>query len=268
MWTAAQEPSTAVYGGIHQFKGVYYWRIRGESGATGPKRLTREEAAKDGAEVTRAISGASGLEEKQALARNALRMLTEKQSAADKEEVKHAEEHFTRQADRLMLSQAAEEHAVPLAVSLEINRVHMCALECATIPELHGLRWAHVSDILPRPYGKSACGPFPGLRNLGNTCFLNAVCQCLLHVPRLRRCLREPGAVRCHLPRVELSVSFERLVGDYIKSGVRDAQPGRCCQGFLPFLAKRKAFRSDARRGTARCSGGDDPHLKRMWAAG
>ena len=28
---------------------------------------------------------------------------------------------------------------------------------------------------------------FPGMRNLGNTCWLNALIQCVLHVPPLRR---------------------------------------------------------------------------------
>ena len=99
MRAATQTLFTAVYGGVKEFRGVYHWRIRGEGGATGPRRLTREEAAKDGAEVTRAISGASGLEEKQALVRSALKMVVDKQSAADRAKVNHAQNHFARQSD-------------------------------------------------------------------------------------------------------------------------------------------------------------------------
>ena len=128
---------------------------------------------------------------------------------------------------------------MPFAVSLEIHRVHALVQECALIPELHGLRWAPVSDLLPQPYGKSAHGPFPGLRNLGNTCFLNAVCQCFLHVAPLRQRLRAPDAVRPHLPREELALSFERFVGEYIKPAFATLSPIDIVKDF--FLSWRSA---------------------------
>ena len=76
-----------------------------------------------------------------------------------KREVKH-------QTEQRMLSQAAEEHAIPLVIGLEIHRVRMLVQTCASIPELHDLRWAPIGDLLPQPSGKSVVGPFPWFTKL------------------------------------------------------------------------------------------------------
>ena len=155
-------------------------------------RLTREQAIKDGAEVSKAVSTAESETERRRLAQAVMRSLCKAQAMADKDKVRAARKRFVQEAKRNELSQVSREHAVPLSVSLEQNRFHHLVRECAGIPELHDLRWDPVSDIVPQPYGRSANGPFPGLRNYGNTCFLNAVIQCLVHVSSLRQRLRAP----------------------------------------------------------------------------
>ena len=150
------------------------------------------------------------------LARDVLRSLSQGQSYDDRERVRAAKLRCTQEANWLALSQASQEHAVPLAASLEMNRIQHLVRECAEIPQLHGLRWSRVADIMPQPYRNNAQGQFPGLRNLGNTCFLNAVCQCFVHVSSLRQRLRAPGAILPLLPRQDLALSMERFMCDYV----------------------------------------------------
>ena len=113
---------------------------------------------------------------------------------------------------------------------------------CASIPELHDLRWAPIGDLLPKPSGKSAVGPFPGLRNLRNTCFLNAVCQCMIHVSSLRKRLRASEAVRALLPRQELALSFERFIEEYTRGDFATMCPAEVVKDFFLSWARAKPF--------------------------
>ena len=96
------------------------------------------------------------------VARDVLRSLSKEQSYEDRERVRIAKLRCTQEAKRLALSQASQEHAVPLAASLEMNRIQHLVRECAEIPQLHGLRWGRVADIMPQPYRNNAQGQFPG----------------------------------------------------------------------------------------------------------
>ena len=78
--------------------------------------------------------------------------------------VKAAERRSTQEAKQLALSQTSQEHVVPLAASLEMNRIQHLARECAEIPQLHTLKWNRVADIMPQSYRNNAQGQFPGLR--------------------------------------------------------------------------------------------------------
>ena len=194
------EPHTKVIGDIHERHGTYCYRIKGKYSAEGPRRLTWAEATKDRADIWQSASMSNTEEEKRNIAQSVLRSLSKGLSYADSEKARAARRRFTQEAKELALSQASEEHAVPLAASLEMNRIQHLVRECAEIPQLHGLRWGRVADIMPQPYRNNAQGQFPGLRNLGNTCFLNAVCQCFVHVSSLRQRLRAPGAILPLLP--------------------------------------------------------------------
>ena len=205
MRTAAEELHLHVLGQVLERQGVYCWRIRGKYAVDGPRRLTLEEATKDAADVRKVVSTATSEREMRKLARDALRSLCKEQTEAEKDKVRAAARRFNQGAKQLALSQASREYAVPLSVSLELNRFHHLVRECARIPELHDLRWDPVSDIVPQPYGRSANGPFPGLRNLGNSCFLNAVIQCFVHVSSLRQRLHAPDVILPLLPRQELA---------------------------------------------------------------
>ena len=218
-------PRHKVIGKILERHGTYCYRIDGKYTAEGPRRLTHAEAAKDGAEVSKAASVAKSEEERRMIARDVLRSLSKGLSYADSEKVKAAECRFTATAKQLALSQAAEKHAVPLTLSLEMDRIQHLIRKCAEIPQLHGLRWSRVTDITPQPYGKSAQEPFPGLRNLGNTCFLNAVCQCFVHVSSLRQRLRAPDAILPLLPRQDLALSMERFVLEYVEQSFAILSP-------------------------------------------
>ena len=97
---------------------VWFWRIQGEYGAEGPLRLTRDDAEKDGAEVFRALATADGRVEKAKLAQQVLQLLRKGATYEDKTKALCAKREVARRAEERMLYQAAEEHAIPLAIGL------------------------------------------------------------------------------------------------------------------------------------------------------
>ena len=155
---------------------------------------------------------ADGRGAKGKVAQQVLQLLRKGATYEDKTKALCAKREVMHQTKQRMLSQAADEHAIPFVIGLEIHRVRMLVQTCASIPELHDLRWAPIGDLLPQPSVKSATVQFPGLRSLRNACFLNAVCQCMIHVLSVRKRLRASEAVRALLPREELALSFERLI--------------------------------------------------------
>ena len=140
MRSAAKELLTTVHGGANQRGAVWCWRIQGNYAAQGPWRLTRVEPEKDGAEVVRALATADGREPIGKLAQQVLLRLTKATPREDKKKVHDANREHMHQTKQRMLSQAAEEHACPIVVGLEIHRARMLLETCASTPELHDLR--------------------------------------------------------------------------------------------------------------------------------
>ena len=106
-----------------------------------------------------------------------------------------------------MLARACEEtksagwclaHAAQNAVSLE--QMAECAILKNAMEDLnmHGLQLELTADELMTKYQDDGKGDplqknaFPGFRNVGNTCFVNASLQLFMHVAGLRSCIENP----------------------------------------------------------------------------
>ena len=55
-----------------------------------------------------------------------------------------AKREHMHQTEQQKLSETADQHATPLVVALEIDRVCMAVQNYASIPELHDLRWTQL----------------------------------------------------------------------------------------------------------------------------
>ena len=78
-------------------------------------------------------------------------------------------------------------------------------------------------SILPGDFVpiKAACRmPFPGFRNLGNTCYLNAVLQCLCHWPPISAYLATRKVGRSHVPLSVMGDCVRGVLNDYSRAQV------------------------------------------------
>ena len=104
-------------------------------------------------------------------------------------------------------------------LSQEKARLTGIAEVCAIKDGLSALRWKDEDgppgyepyrNCLP-VYKEKSSGPYPGLQNIGRTCFLNAIFQCLVHLGPLRMRLVQASVASC----TDLGKSVKKFFKEY-----------------------------------------------------
>jgi len=129
----------------------------------------------------------------------------------EKHDIQQARKKIKTEHHNAELLAAGASHAGNLLDSADMGRCRSLLQECRSDPRLNGLRYGPAEHLMPISVRQKRLFPYTGLRNLGNTCFLNAICQCIVHVPPLREYYKCAAAFGL-LPDRALADSMHRLV--------------------------------------------------------